>query len=450
MRFSNFGDVQNYLNSLVNYEHEFPLGGKRDRPKLDATYAAADRLALSLAPQNCVHIAGTKGKGSTVAMLEALLSPDFKTLSFTSPHLVSVKERVRLNGGLLSDDIWQCGFEAIVGAIEQTPAIGLTYFEIGFIFFLWAARELKTEVHLVEAGLGGRWDATNVLQNTIAVLTPVDYDHTQILGNTLTEIATDKGGIIKPNAQVVVGKQHDEVSVIYDRIISEQHATLFRYVEHSSFIVHRSSFPDAHSSFILHPSSLLEVFSYQDDSSNIHNLHLPLTGTHQQQNAAVAIRVARLIKPDLAPDTIRNRLEACMIPGRQQFLSGKRDVLLDVAHNPASFAVLAETLRTHYANRRILAVVGMSKDKDARSSLAYLKDLVKDIAVIRLSNPRSYTEPELLAVVEELGFNSVCVQSREEAFMLMHTSSEHDLGLVVGSFYLAGDYLEWRESAGIA
>ena len=417
MRFTDFVAVQNYLNSLINYEHEFPVGGKRNRPKLESTYSAADRLGLSLDLQNCLHIAGTKGKGSVVTMLETLLAEDLPTLSFTSPHLVSVKERIRLNGEPLADEIWQQGFSEIVSMLEKTPAIKLTYFEAGFIFFLWAAQHLNTRVHIVEAGLGGKWDATNVLKNTIAVLTLVDYDHTHILGDTLTKIATDKGGIIKPGAWVVMGLQPEEAALVYQQTIAEQGATAFIYGR----------------DFQLEPG-----------------LVLPLTGVHQQQNAAIAIQAAKLIDPQLTQDIVRARLAHCVIPGRQQLLKGKRDILLDVAHNPVSFQALAASIQSNYANKRILAVIGMSKDKDARNAIASLQHLVTDVIVVKLNNPRSFSVPDLLTIVSDLGFNPLRVQSQEEAFSLMHESPDHDLGLVVGSFYLAGDYLEWRQRAGIA
>jgi dihydrofolate synthase/folylpolyglutamate synthase len=377
-------------------------------------------------------VAGTKGKGSTVAILEALLSPDFRTISFTSPHLVSFKERVRLGGILMDDSVWQTGFEVIANAIEKVPAVKLTYFEFTFVFFLWAARELSCDVHLVEAGLGGRWDATNVLQNTIAVLTPVDYDHTHILGKTLTEISADKGGIIKPDSLVVVGKQQEEAEQVYSEIISAQGARAWRLGKEFWIESEQNS-----------------NFAYCEPDYRLKVLTLPLTGLHQKQNAAVAIKTSRLIYPGIIADSVRTTLSKILIPGRQQLLAGNPDVLLDVAHNPASFAVLADTLRARHRDKNILAVIGMAKDKDAKGSLAHLRGLVRNVLIVQLSNPRSYSVPDLMSIADEVGLCSIRVQSQEEAFARLHQTEDHDLGLVAGSFYLAGDYLQWRERAGI-
>jgi dihydrofolate synthase/folylpolyglutamate synthase len=354
-------------------------------------------------------------------------------LSFTSPHLVSVKERVRFNGSLLDDEVWQAGFAAMTEGLQQEPAIKLTYFESVFVFFLWVSQELQADVNLVEAGLGGMWDATNVLEDTLAVLTLVDYDHTEILGNTLTEIATDKSGIIKPGATVIVGKQPDEALTVYQARIAEQKA--------------RATLSGTDFGWTTEDE---EHFLYRDRAGEIESLSLSVPGTHQWDNASTAICTARLLFPDLAPQDIRERLEHCSVPGRQQLLKGNPDVLVDVAHNPVSFRALAKTLRERYANRKILAVIGMMKEKDARNSLEALRGVVKDVFIVQLANPRSAKQEDLRGIALSLGFRVECPPSLDVAFETLHSNSQHDLGLVAGSFYLAGDYLKWRSRAGIA
>ena len=430
MDFATFPEVERYLNSLINYEQAFPLGGARDRPKLQPTLDAAERLELPLSLPNCVHIAGTKGKGSVARFLECLLSPGHQVLSFTSPHLKSVKERVRLNGELLDDSIWQRGFAEITGALQREPAVKLTYFESTFIFYLWAAQALGVDVNVVESGLGGMYDATNVLSDTLAVLTRVDYDHTEILGNTLTEIATDKSGIIKFRARVVVGRQPGEALSVYELRIAAENAT--------------GAFFGADYGWVPEGDG---CFKYQDVQRTVDNLSLSVTGAHQRDNASIAIRAATTLFDDLAPEAIRDAVSSCVIPGRQQLLKGTPDILVDVAHNPVSFRALADTLRESYGKRRILAVIGMVKTKDAAGSLSALKGLVTDVRIVALNNPRSYKQEDLCAIATSLGIKADCSMSQEEAFADLHRHGEHDLGLVAGSFYVAGDYLIWRERA---
>jgi dihydrofolate synthase / folylpolyglutamate synthase len=420
-----------YLNSLVNYEHTFPLGGSRGRPKLDPTFAACDRLALTLTLPNCVHIAGTKGKGSIVLLLEQLLAPDLSTLAFSSPHLVTVKERVRLNGRLLDDLCWNEGIAAIRHELQHDPAIKLTYFETAWVFYLWTARKFQPQVHIVETGLGGSWDATNVLAKSVAALTLVDYDHTEILGSTLTAIATDKSGIVKPDSTVFVGRQTAEAAAVYERVCRDRHAR-------ARWFGRDFTVQSAHAS----------MFDYEDEFGVIANIELPSAAPHLRENAALAIRIARELHPALDINAVRTRLRTVSLPGRQQLLPGMPPVLLDVAHNPVSFAALAETLRRDHPGKPVAAVIGMMKDKDARASLAHLQGLVAELRTVHLGNPRSLPPEQLADIAISLGISAAPVP-REAAFEWLH-SAPNVLGLVAGSFYLAGDYLQWRDRARIA
>ena len=428
-----FEHVENYLNSLINYESRLPLGGDRNRPKLQPTLDALDRLGLSRTLPECIHIAGTKGKGSVVSFLEALLSPDHRVLSFSSPHLTTVKERVRFNGKLLEDALWCDGFSVIAEAVSHEPSIRLSYFEATFVFYVWAAKYLKTGVHIVEAGLGGRWDATNVLEQTLPVLTLIDYDHTDILGNTLTEIASDKAGIIKPGASAVIGRQSDEAKMVIERSLLEAQGA-GQYFGRDYFWLPGEK----------------EEFSYLDDDVLAPDLQLRVAGTHQLDNAAIAIRAARMIEPNLSASAIRERLADSKVLGRQQLMHGRPNVLVDVAHNPVSFAALAGTLRERFEGQNVLAVVGLMKDKDARACFQHLKGLVSETLVVVVNSPRSYAPEDLAAILGELGISARVCESREVAFQLLHDSARIDLGLVTGSFYLVGDYLLWRDRAGIA
>lgn len=434
MNFSDFHSVEAYLNSLINYEQTFPLGGARDQLKLEPSLLAAVRLDLPLSLPRAVHVAGTKGKGSTVAFLEALLAGEARVLSFTSPHVVHIKERVRCNGEALADELWRQGMACIADELRREPPIQLTYFETVFVFYLWAARELSTEAHVVEVGLGGRWDATNILQDTLAVITTVDFDHTEILGETLTLIAFDKAGIIKPGGPLVIGRQAEEaLRAIRSAAQERQAAPVMEFGADFGWKAEDG-----------------EHFRYEDSAFHADHLTLSALGRHQRDNAATAIRAARHLFPHLTAKDVRARMASCVIPGRQQILAGRPDVLVDVAHNPISFRALAETLKERFAGRRILTVVGMMKDKDARASLQAIRPFVHDVLTVDVNSPRTRPAQEICDEAEALGMNARCVATREEAFAALHTAADHDLGLVAGSFYLVGDYLLWRRRAGIA
>lgn len=431
--FRTFSEVDAYLNSLVNYEQTFPLGGTRGRPKLQPVLDACERMGLAHELPRCIHIAGTVGKGSVAGYCEALLSTTYKTLSFTSPHLITVRERVQLNGSELDDQVWCDGFGEMVAQLAVEPAIKLTYFESVFVFYLWASRESKCESHVVETGLGGRYDATNILENTTAVLTKIDFDHTAILGKTLTEITTDKCGIIKRRAIVVSTEQDKESLAVIEQIAKEQETRLF-VLNRDFFIAARST----------------EELEYRDERHKLRKLSVQSHADYQRENAAVALAAVLAVDADLAKETIRKGLMSYMPPARQQLLPGMPPILLDTAHNPASFEVLAKTIRERYDGRRIKAVIGMMKDKDARSSVAHLRGLVEGIYVVSTGNPRSYEPETLCEIIREAGIPARVYDDNSCAYLDLHEDKLITLGLVTGSFYVAGDYLKWREDAGTA
>jgi dihydrofolate synthase/folylpolyglutamate synthase len=430
--FQTFIEVEAYLGSLINFEHTFPLGGARNRPKLQPVLDAIERLGLSRGLPRCAHIAGTVGKGTVAGFLESLLSTRYKTLSFTSPHLISVKERVRLNGQPLDERIWCEGFSDIISKLKNEPEISLTYFESVFVFYLWVSNALNCECHVVETGLGGSFDATNVLENTTAVLTRIDFDHTAILGKTLTMITTDKSGIIKPDSIVVSSSQQPEsLSVIKTA------------AEHM-----RAKLAVCGTDFTLEERSGRELM-YRDSVRTLRGLHLLKNTDYQRENAAVAIFSAFSIGGDLSEDVISKVLSTYFTSARQQILPGIPPILLDTAHNPASFRVLAETLKSQYKDRQIKAVIGMMKDKDARACLESLRGIVEGLLVVSTGNPRSFTPDELCAIAGEAGIRARAYSENKYAYIDLHENPLITLGLVTGSFYVAGDYLKWRGDAGI-
>lgn len=433
MTFPDFSAVEQYLNSLINYEHTFPLGGNRSFPKLEPSLEAAKRLGLPLELPGSIHIAGTKGKGSIVHFLEALLATQGSVLSFSSPHLESVKERVRWNGQPLDDAIWQRGFTELYARLNEEPAISLTYFETIWIFYLWCAKNLQADYHIVECGLGGTWDATNIISGAVAMISRIDYDHTEILGDTLPKIAVEKAGIVKDGATVIVGRQPESVLTVLERIIAEKSARGLFFERDFGWTADGE-----------------HHFNFVDQQQTIGGLSLGVTGLHQRDNAAAAICAARELAPTIRIDDVRNVLAELTIPGRQQIFSGHPNILLDVAHNPISFHVLADTLREEYRGIPVRMVVGMMKGKDAEAALSELRGLVDVVGCVTVNNPRSRTADELRQIAEQCGLKAISFSDITDGFKWLHEVDGCELGIVAGSFYLAGDYLTWRKHAGIA
>jgi dihydrofolate synthase/folylpolyglutamate synthase len=418
-------DVERHLNSLINYESTTPLGGTRGQPKLEPVLCAADRLQLPLELPRCAHIAGTVGKGSTASMLDAMLSRKFSTLTFTSPHLISVKERVKMNGELIPDEIWCEGFSEMVGELSTEPTIRLTYFEAVWMFYLWCAKRLKTQAHIVETGLGGSFDATNVLVNSVAVFTKIDLDHTHILGNTVEEIAKDKSGIIKQGCFAVSAEQAEDVL----RVLGEKAAVMNARV----FAEGREFAIDAAMSF-----------SFPSEEIHVDHLSWPVRGKFQAHNAATAIAAALKIDSSLLEEEIRDGLMSVRIDARQQSVKGHPNLWVDVAHNEISFAALAESLSSDTLFKRRVALVAMLKDKDAESSLVKLRGVVDEALVTEALSPRSRSAENMLDCAKRAGLSARIVK-REEGYVEMLRLPSNTRGVVCGSFYLAGDFLRWLQ-----
>lgn len=416
-----FKEVLEYLNSLINYEVEFPLGGSRDRPKLEPVYAAARVLGLPLTLPKCIHIAGTVGKGSTAAMSQALLSVHHRVLSFTSPHLVSPKERVRLDGLDIPDDVWCEGMSAIR---EGTAASGtkLTYFETTFAFYLWCAKTLGSTAHVVETGLGGSFDATNVLEETTAVMTRIDLDHTHILGKTHTEIARDKSGIIKEHANCFCSEQSAEALIQIEMAATARRAKLL--VEGREFCCTVGESGE---------------HSYSG-SRSVNGIVIPLRGDFQRHNLAVSIAAVLSLDESLPDQSIRDALGRLKLQGRQQSLVSHPNIMIDVCHNPASFEELASSLKRESRFARRIALVAMMKDKDAKASLAHLRGIVDEVWVTTAPTPRTHSAESLLEFARQEGIKARVVE-RSAAYKELLELRTDTQAIVCGSFYLVGDFL---------
>ena len=385
-----------------------------------------------------VHVAGTNGKGSTSAMIEALLrTKGVRTGLFTSPHLVNFTERIRINGEEISE-------EAVIELADEVrkTAAGIedfcpTFFEVvtsmAFLHFM----RMKVEWAVVETGMGGRLDATNIIRPEVAVITSIGLDHREFLGNTLEEIAVEKAGIIKQGVPVVTAEQGTEVMRVIQQRCDEMGAPLFRL--NSEFSAKRaSSDPEAVS------------FDYQGENA-YQDLRLSLAGEHQIGNAALAIKAAEVLAgkyPEMAFD-VRKGLGAVSWPGRLELIRENPPILIDGAHNPHAATVFAAHLRkllgTKY--RRIIMVAGVMGDKDIGGILGPLLPLAAEILFASPAYGRAASAEKLQSCAADLGYASKTAGSVAGALAMAEgLYRPGDLIVVTGSFYTIG---EAKEATGL-
>jgi len=387
--------------------------------KLARVAVAAERLGHPERAAPALHVGGTNGKGSTAAMLDAMLRAGGRRVGlYTSPHLVSFRERIVVGGELISEDEVVDGVARLRRDLDD--ARGLTAFEIMTLlaWLTFAARAV--EVQVLEVGLGGRLDATNVVAPEAVIITNVGRDHEAFLGDTIAAIAGEKAGIVKPDTPIVSGAHGEAAAVIADRAAA---------LASPLSVLDRD--------FSLTPAADGTLL-YRSPSATIDHITLALRGAHQRANAALALRALELAVP-LGADALRAGLATTAWPGRLQLVRRAPDVLLDGAHNPAGIDVLVEEMRVRAAGRRIRVLIGVMHDKNWPPMLRALARITTDLVVTRPRQTRS-ADPRLVAADSPIPARVVedPAQAYEE---VLAVSRPDDVVLATGSLFLVGDLL---------
>ncbi|WP_433409644.1 bifunctional tetrahydrofolate synthase/dihydrofolate synthase [Saccharomonospora azurea] len=395
---------------------EAELNSRWPETKIEPSLTRISTLANLLGdPQRSypvIHVAGTNGKSSTARMIEALLTRlGLRVGRYTSPHLQLVTERISIDGAPISAETYVDTYRDIQPFVSMVDSAAgdeeprLSKFEVltGMAFAAFA--DAPVEVAVLETGLGGRWDATNIADAQISVLTPVGYDHMDYLGPDLHSIAGEKAGIIKPNGVAIVAEQEPDA----------ERALLERAVEVDATVARAGSEFGVLSRDIAVGGQLLNL---QGLGGVYDEIFLPLHGLHQAKNAALALAAVEAFfgagkERKLVVDVVREAFASVETPGRLERVKSAPTVLLDAAHNPHGAAALASTLDEEFAFRRLAAVVGVMADKDAAGILEALEPVVDEIVVSRNSSPRAMPVDELATLaVSVFGEERVTVEPR--------------------------------------
>lgn len=387
-----------------------------------------------------IHVAGTNGKGSTSAMIESMVrTGGINTGLFTSPHLVNFTERIKINGKEISaEDVISLADE-VRRIAEGVDDFSPTFFEVVTAMAFLHFRKVKVDWAIIETGLGGRLDATNVILPEVSVITSIGFDHCEFLGRTLEEIAREKAGIIKNNAPVVSARQEPGVMEVIERTAEEKGAVLFRYgLGFSSELI-------AESGGIR--------FLYKDGKAS-RELKLPLSGEHQRVNASMAIKVVEIISdryPQMKFD-IKKGLEHVRWPGRLEMVKTDPPVLIDGAHNPQAAGTLSVYLKKVLSSqyRRIIMVLGVMGDKDIDGILAPLLPLASEIIFTSPAYGRAAPPGLLASRAAFMGYPSRTSFSVPDAINTAEALClPGDLIVVTGSFYTIGEVKEVLGEKGV-
>ena len=437
-RFASYDAALDYLFSTTDYE-------RMSTYRYDLTTHDLARMEMLLAllgnPHRrlpSIHIAGTKGKGSTAFMLaEVFRAAGLRVGLYTSPHLVDLRERIVVDGAPISEEAFcrEMGDVAAAAdaARERFPQYPPTFFEIvtalGFLHFARAAVDLA----VVEVGLGGRLDATNVVTPLASVITTISIDHTIQLGNTLQSIAGEKAGIIKPAVPLVSGPQQPEAQAVIESRAAERQAPLLSFGRDFEVSGVRPR----------EPAGL--AFGVRTPAGWRRGLELALLGPHQAVNAAVAVAAAEVAAArgsfPLPADAVRRGLAGTRAPARVEFFPGEPAVILDAAHNPASTRALAEALRFHFGNRSVVLLFGIAGDKDVPGTLAEVHQKARALVATTNLSPRSAKPGEIARLAREGGCPEVHAEPDVPKALALARSlcQRGEMLVITGSFYLAGE-----------
>lgn len=436
----NYHQALEYINSFTDYEKLSTLRIEPfDLGRIEHLLQAFGNPHLR---GRVFHVAGTKGKGSTAAMIASILrTQGYRTGIFTSPHLHSFRERIRVDG----DPISEAALASLVGTVQplveemhREGSLGrITTFELTALlaFLHFAAQGVDFQV--IEVGLGGRLDATNVVQPLISIITSISLDHTSILGSTLREVAWEKAGIIKAGSTVVSALQPPEVQEVIRKACREQRARLIEEGKDAGW--HRQSTGlDGQTFLVRTPRSDRRVW-------------IPLLGKFQCENAALAVMAveeAVALGVEVSPRSILEGLRMVSWPGRMQVLRREPLLLVDGAHNVHSAAVLRETVQEDLRFQRCVLVLGTSVDKDVTGIARELGPLADVVVATRSRHPRSAPAEMVAGEFASLGKETLITGDVPSAITsALGLASPGDLALVTGSLFVVAETLEWAGQA---
>lgn len=434
----------------MNYDeavaHLYALGHELARtppPKFDLAHMRALLAAIGSPEKKfrAVLVAGTNGKGSTAATLASILqAAGHRTGLYTSPHLVRINERIRVNGDAIAGDAFAAAFDRVAAAATQLvergelpwhPSFFETMTAIAFEYF--AGSEI--EIAVLEVGMGGRLDATNVVEPLVSVITDISLDHQKYLGNTIAAIAGEKAGIIRPNGVVILLPQHPEANDVLGRAIVEKNA---RAVSATAYMPPVT--PDADENTAAGETP----YAVQALGREI-QIQPALRGRHQLRNVALAIAAAAELNGlgiNVGPEDVERGVRETRWPGRLQVVPGTPEFILDVAHNPDGAWALRAALSHMYPQRRVVMIFGAMRDKAIAEMASILFPMAEYVVATNADNPRSATPGEIAEVGVRTGAEIIGDPTVLDAiYRARELAGADGVVVVTGSIYLVGEVM---------
>jgi len=435
-----YREAMQYINSFIDYE-------KKENFPYNERFLNLERMEYLLSllgnPHRdfpAIHIAGTKGKGSTAVIISSILTVNgLKVGLYTSPHLITPRERIRIGDRIISEEEFTYYLSRVRSDLEDSSSqMAFTFFEIytalAFLYFSYH----RVDLAVLETGLGGRLDATNVVSPLVAVITQISLDHTRELGDDLTSIAREKSGIIKEGSLVLTSSQDEAALKVLEQVAREKKVQLYKVGEDIQFRRKECG-------------SLGQTFWLKTTRRTYPHLHLPLVGAHQLINAATAVGAIDLLQEKgifVPSEIIIEALKRVKWPGRIYMLSREPMFIVDCAHNGASAQALANYLKETFPQKRIILILGILKNKDVEGIVRPLCSLADKVILTRVNSPRALAPEKIREVILEFFENkNVLIKKKTEDAILLARDLAYpeDLICTTGSVHLAGEVLAFYQ-----
>lgn len=438
-----------YIEQFIDYERSPDFSRQARFYNLNRISQLLELLGNPHDRLKVIHVAGSKGKGSTAAIIASVLThAGYKTGLFTSPHLITPRERCRIDDRLISETEIAYYIKKLKPAIETVSASEfgrVSFFEIYTALAFTYFADKATDFAVIEVGLGGRLDATNVVSPVASVITPIGLEHTAILGETYTEIASEKAEIIKQECPVALAPQHSEARAVIEKVANERNAPI---VEVKNFVERDSDISVSQLVMNSDGIPIAQQFDVETDSECYLELTLPLLGHHQYVNATTAIVAIECLKQkgyEISRDSVYTGFKNVQWHGRIQQVMSSPLVVLDGAHSPVSMEALCRAIRENFCYAQVIFIVSIMKDKD----LTAIGEIISKTADCVIATQVSENPRVLPAETIQDKWSGICPKittcpTPEKAIATsLSSASPADLICVTGSIYLVGQVLKF-------
>jgi dihydrofolate synthase / folylpolyglutamate synthase len=402
----------------------YKLGRFGIKLELDTIKNILNRLDNPEKKYNTVHVAGTNGKGSTATYIASILQKaGFKTGLYTSPHLIKFNERITINGEEISNDDVVSAYKAVHKI--DTGERKATFFEIATAMGFYYFATKNVECAVIETGMGGRFDATNIINPEVSVITNLSIEHTDYLGNTIQALAREKGGIIKANTPVVTAVSQFSGLKVIKETARQNSSDLYIYKKDFSTRKDRGE----------------NTYSYKGIKQNFNHLIKPLPGDHQKENLSLALAACELILDNLDKTLVKDGLAIAKWPGRLEHIQKNPLVIIDGAHNLKAARVLGKYLSSNLKDKKLTLVIGILDDKPHEKMLESLVPYAQNIIITKANIDRSLEPPVLKKAVQKITKEPVSIieDVKKAVMYAIDISDDEDAVCIAGSLYVAGE-----------